>query len=148
MRRLLLTTAAALVGLVAWTAVVVMGALYGWWHRPLAPRGDVRAFFQAAAAKTEAERKGNVVLVLLDRNSVAGSHYTSAGAPVDGDTLFQVASLSKGVTAWGVMALVEEGRLAPLTHRVAVELGTGPTRDPAWTIDEMLSSRGRGSRRT
>lgn len=44
--------------------------------------------------------------------------------------------------------LLEDGHLAPLTHRVAVELGTVPTRDPAWTLDEMSSSRGRGSRRT
>ncbi|HXC55004.1 MAG TPA: serine hydrolase domain-containing protein [Rhizomicrobium sp.] len=32
-------------------------------------------------------------------------------APVDRDTLFQVASMSKWLTAWGVMTLVESGRI-------------------------------------
>ncbi len=33
------------------------------------------------------------------------------GVPVIGDTVFQVASISKAVTSWGVMKLVENGRL-------------------------------------
>jgi CubicO group peptidase (beta-lactamase class C family) len=36
---------------------------------------------------------------------------TERGAPVTPETVFQVASLSKTVAAWGVMHLVEEGRL-------------------------------------
>ncbi|MCK4471523.1 MAG: beta-lactamase family protein [Anaerolineae bacterium] len=33
------------------------------------------------------------------------------GTPVTAETVFQVASISKSVTAWGVMRLVEEGRI-------------------------------------
>jgi CubicO group peptidase (beta-lactamase class C family) len=33
------------------------------------------------------------------------------GVPVTGDTVFQVASISKAVTSWGVMKLVEDGQL-------------------------------------
>lgn len=33
------------------------------------------------------------------------------GIPVTGDTVFQVASISKAVTSWGVMRLVEKGQL-------------------------------------
>lgn len=33
------------------------------------------------------------------------------GRPIDSNTIFQVASCSKSVTAWGVMKLVEEGKL-------------------------------------
>jgi CubicO group peptidase (beta-lactamase class C family) len=50
-------------------------------------------------------------LVLIEEGSVVGAHVQSVGAPVSGDDLFQVASLSKWVAAWGVMRLVEEGRL-------------------------------------
>jgi len=34
------------------------------------------------------------------------------GAPVTADTVFQAASVSKSVTAWGIMRLVQDGRLA------------------------------------
>jgi len=43
----------------------------------------------------------------------------ASGAPVTTETTFQVASLSKSITAWGVMRLVEEGKIdldAPVTH--------------------------------
>jgi CubicO group peptidase (beta-lactamase class C family) len=40
-----------------------------------------------------------------------GQADTAAGTPVTADTVFQVASLSKSVSAWGVMHLVEQGRL-------------------------------------
>ncbi len=36
---------------------------------------------------------------------------TSRGAPMTGHTVFQVASLAKSVTAWGVMTLVDAGRI-------------------------------------
>lgn len=35
----------------------------------------------------------------------------TTGAPVTSETTFQVASLSKSITAWGVMRLVEEGKI-------------------------------------
>ena len=38
-------------------------------------------------------------------------HFVSVGEPVNRDTLFQVASLSKWITALGVMVLLEEGKL-------------------------------------
>ena len=41
----------------------------------------------------------------------AGAADRGSGAAVGRDTVFQVASLSKPVTALGVMLLVEEGRL-------------------------------------
>lgn len=83
----------------------------GWFQAPLAPRGDVAAFANAAKARIDAESRGNAVLLLLDDGRVVAEHTYSIGAPVDHDTLFQVASLSKWITAYGVMALVEDGRL-------------------------------------
>jgi CubicO group peptidase (beta-lactamase class C family) len=91
--------------------MIATGVLQGWSHRPLAPRGDTSAFVTAAVARIEHENAGNAAFVLLDDGRVVAEHFQSIGEPVDRDTLFQVASLSKWVTAWGVMTLVDEGRI-------------------------------------
>ena len=97
--------------LLLWTAVGGAGLLEGWWRSPLAPRGDTRAFMDAISEEIEAKRAGNVACALVEAGSVYDEHMSSVGKPVDRDTVFQVASLSKCVTAWGVMALVEQGRV-------------------------------------
>ncbi len=107
LRSLLLGIAGAIV----WVMLVVSATLGGWFREPLAPHGDTRAFAEAARDYLEAHNQGNLAYRLLSRARVIDEHYLSVGAPVDADTLFQVASLSKWVTAWGVLALVEEGRI-------------------------------------
>jgi CubicO group peptidase (beta-lactamase class C family) len=97
--------------LIGWTALIGVGVVQGWSHRPLAPRGETSAFATAALARIESENTGNAAFVLLDDGRVVAEHFQSIGEPVDRDTLFQVASLSKWVTAWGVMTLVDEGRI-------------------------------------
>jgi CubicO group peptidase (beta-lactamase class C family) len=94
-----------------WAALVTAATVEGWGRRPLAPRGDARAFLDAASALVDAQQRGNAVLALLEDGAVFGEHSVSVGDPVDRDTVFQVASLSKWITAWGVLALVEDGRL-------------------------------------
>lgn len=108
MLRILLLT---IVALFAWAALVVTGTLEGWWRRPLAPAGNIEAFRAAATAKIDAEHKGNAALALLANGQVVATHFVSRGKPVDRDSRFQVASMSKWITAWGVMTLVEAGKL-------------------------------------
>lgn len=107
LRTLLLTVLA----LLAWAAFVVTGTLEGWWRQPLAPFGNTNAFRAAAIAKIDQEHKGNVAFALLENGRIVATHFVSAGRPVDGDSRFQVASMSKWITAWGVMTLVEAGKL-------------------------------------
>jgi len=111
MRRLIRFVLATLGLLVLWTAVVGIGLLEGWWRSPLVPRGDTQAFMNALVRELETTRAGNVGLALIEHGAVHAEHMSSVGEPVDRDTVFQVASLSKWITAWGVMALVEQGRL-------------------------------------
>ena len=111
MGRVSLIVLCTVVALVVWTAILVAGALEGWWRRPLAPSGDARAFMDAAIAEIDKTRRGNVAFVLIEDGKVFDEHFTSVGQPVDRDTLFQVASMSKWITAWGVMTLVEAGTL-------------------------------------
>src|SRR6185503_4395470 len=111
MRRLIRFVLATLGLLVLWTAVVGIGLLEGWWRSPLVPRSDTQAFMNALVREVETTRAGNVGLALIEHGAVHAEHMSSVGEPVDRDTVFQVASLSKWITAWGVMALVEQGRL-------------------------------------
>lgn len=96
-------------GLVA--AVIVVGTLEGWWRKPLAPAGDIAAFAAAATARIKAESKGNAAFILIKGGKPVAEVFVSKGAPVDRDTQFQVASLSKWSAALGVMTLVEQGIL-------------------------------------
>lgn len=54
---------------------------------------------------------GALAVIVIEDGQVAGSHFQSSGEPVNGDTRFQMASVSKWVTAWVVLKLVEQGRL-------------------------------------
>ncbi|UPT62517.1 MAG: beta-lactamase family protein [Hyphomonadaceae bacterium JAD_PAG50586_4] len=87
--------------MIGWTALIGVGVVQGWSHRPLAPRGETSAFTTAALARIESEDAGNAAFVLLDDGRVVSEHFQSIGEPLNRDTLFQVASLSKWVTAWG-----------------------------------------------
>lgn len=111
MGRALLIIVGALVALVLWAGLVAIGAREGWLKPMPAARGDVAGFMRWAEDRCAADARGNVAIVLLEGGDVAQSFFASQGRPVDADTLFQVASLSKWLTAWGVMTLVEEGRI-------------------------------------
>ncbi|MCA9511903.1 MAG: beta-lactamase family protein [Myxococcales bacterium] len=97
---------------IAWIAAVVIGSLEGGCRAPLAPRGDFAAFAEAAHAHVGAECRGNAVVLLIEDGVVRDEYACSVGEPVDRDSVFQVASLSKWISAWGVMALVDSGRVA------------------------------------
>jgi len=97
--------------LLLWNLLVFVGISEGWWQRPLAARGDTAAFMDAATQRIDSRNRGNAVLALIDRAAVHGVHAASVGEAVDVDTVFQTASLSKWLTAWGVMALVQQGKL-------------------------------------
>jgi CubicO group peptidase (beta-lactamase class C family) len=96
---------------ILWAAVLYVGTLEGWWKQPLAPRGNTDRFVQAARQFVDSANAGNAVFALIENGSVHGVHAVSVGEAVDVNTVFQTASLSKWISAWGVMALVEERRL-------------------------------------
>jgi CubicO group peptidase (beta-lactamase class C family) len=111
MGRLFRIILAGAVALALWAAFVAVGAREGWWRPMPAPQGDTAAFMRWAQERYAAQTHGNIAIVLLDNGEVAQSYYASHGRAVDADSLFQVASLSKWLTAWGVMTLAEQGRI-------------------------------------
>ncbi|MFP6617598.1 MAG: serine hydrolase domain-containing protein [Candidatus Hydrogenedentota bacterium] len=65
----------------------------------------------ATVEHIEANLHGNVAFVLLEDGEIFDEYFASVGDPVDRDTVFQVASLSKWITAWGIMTLIDDGTL-------------------------------------
>ena len=101
MRRVSFIVLSTILALAVWTGILIAGAVAGWWRQPLAPSGHTRAFMDAAIAEIDKNRRGNVAFVLIESGKVFDEHFTSVGQAVDRDTLFQVASMSKWITAWG-----------------------------------------------
>lgn len=99
------------VAIVVWTGVAGYGAIAGWWLRPIAPRGDTQAFLQGATAMANAQSKGDFALVLLRQGAVVAEQYTPSIDPVDRDTRFPLASMSKWFTAYAVLQLAQAGRV-------------------------------------
>lgn len=130
-------------GSLLWAALVLAGTIEGWWRTPLAPPGDTRAFVAAATARIDKEYKGNVAFTLIERGHVVATHFVSKGKPVAGNTRFQVASLSKWITAWGVMTLVETGKLdldAPVSRYLKRwQLPPSKFNNDAVTVRRLLS---------
>ncbi len=119
MIKYLLLALAALAAAAAWVTLVFVGASEGWGRKALTGGETPDAFLQAAGEAIDSENVGNVALVLIEQGEVAGYTYASVGEPVDGSSVFQVASLSKWLTAWGVMVLVEDGLIdldAPVSN--------------------------------
>lgn len=139
MRRVLI----AVVAIAGWTGIAGYGAIQGWWLRPIAPRGDTPAFMQAVTALAQAQSKGNLALVLLRQGAVYSEQYTPSIDPVDRDTRFPLASMSKWLTAYGVLQLVQAGRLeldAPISNYLTQwQLPAGPFDAQQVTIRRLLS---------
>lgn len=141
--RWLLLALAAIPAMAIWATVVFLGTANGWWRTALAPAGDTAAFVAAVAGRLDAEHRGNAAFRLLDDGRVAGEHYVSVGEPVAADTRFQMASVSKWLTAWAVMTLVESGAVdldAPVsTYLSRWQLPEGPFDNAGVTIRRLLS---------
>lgn len=94
-----------------WSTLIIGGALFGWWRRPLTSSEDPRAFLQAAVPLIEAGNRANTALILIDNGAVAAEYYSATADSIDRNTVFATASLSKWIAALAVMKLVEHGKL-------------------------------------
>lgn len=102
--------ACGLGAMLAWTALVGYGVLAGWWHHGLARSGDTPAFMAAVRTMVSSEPHGGVAVALLTRGQAADEYYKGVDA-VDRETVFPVASMSKWITAVGVMQLARDGKI-------------------------------------
>src|SRR5688572_1588182 len=105
----------------AFLVVIVVFVEANWFAAPPVVRGDVKSIENHLVGQirdaADNKRLGGAGLVLIQGNKIVAKHgfgtaNAETGAAVDPDqTLFRVASVSKAVTAWGVMKLVEERKI-------------------------------------
>lgn len=111
MKRIIIYITSTLVLLGLWAAIVLWGTVQGVWHEPIAEEQPVEAFLSAAEEKTKNELVGNMAMAVIKGGELKKDYYFSSGKAVDQKTVFQVASLSKWISAMGIMKLVEDGKL-------------------------------------
>ncbi|RGP39708.1 Serine-type D-Ala-D-Ala carboxypeptidase [Altererythrobacter insulae] len=119
MKRVLKYTLSMFAVIASWGALIFVGLDQGWGHNRLAAENDTLGFIEAARAHAEGDLQGNLAFILIEDGQEADGFFLSRGGKVDRDSIFQVASLGKWLTAWGVLALVEEGRVdldAPVSN--------------------------------
>ncbi|MEO1041645.1 MAG: serine hydrolase domain-containing protein [Pseudomonadota bacterium] len=111
MRKTLITVFGTLIGFVLWSVLVFIGMSEGWDKSPITSSDAPESFIEAAQNIVDNEHVGNLSFILIEDGNISGQFYRSSGRPVDGSSVYQVASLGKWLTAWGVMALVEDGSI-------------------------------------
>jgi CubicO group peptidase (beta-lactamase class C family) len=111
MKRLTKYTLSVLLLSVVWAGLVFYGALNGWWHQAITTKKDSAAFVEAVNEKVKNEFVGNFAMALIQNGKVEKEIFYSHNKPVDRNTLFLVSSLSKFVSAVGIMKLTEMGKI-------------------------------------
>lgn len=125
----------ALVLICLWVATALFGGLEGWWLNAVAPQGDNQAFIAAIKDRvkqnTQNDNAANIAWVLIDQGKVVDEGFVPTKSDsnakhtntventginnnaIDSNTLFPAASLSKFITAYAVLKLVDTGKITP-----------------------------------
>ncbi len=97
--------------LLIWTAFVGYGFIDGFLLKPITSQNTSEAFIEATKEKIKEEFVGNLAMTLIENGEVSKDFFYTIDQPVDKNTVFQVASVSKWVTSFGIMKLVEQGKV-------------------------------------
>ena len=111
MIRILVLSIVTLIAVLTWNVAVFFAFSEGWLKSPIVDSASPAAFVEATEKQVAEEHVGNFSMILIEGGANEGSYFISNGEPVDGSSVYQVASLGKWITAWGVMALVEDGAI-------------------------------------
>jgi len=74
-------------------------------------KSESQDFLDSVEVKINQEYVGSFAFALINDGNVEDEIFHSEGKKIDRNTVFQVASLSKWISAFGVMKLVEDGKL-------------------------------------
>ncbi|WOF74630.1 serine hydrolase [Parvibaculaceae bacterium PLY_AMNH_Bact1] len=106
------------------------------------------AFDEFVEQQVEVHKVAGGAIAIIEQGTIThesafGLRSTETSAPVSPDTVFQAASISKAVTAWGVMRLVQEGHVeldAPVSkYLTRWHLPPSPFDEDEVTIRRVLS---------
>jgi CubicO group peptidase (beta-lactamase class C family) len=129
--------------LILWAGAIFLGTVNGWFHGRIAKQQTSPSFLAATEKEIGKQFTGNFAMATFKGGIVEEEKFHSAGKPVDRNTVFQVSSLSKWISAFGVMTLVEAGKLdldAPVSkYLTRWQLPPGKFDNEAVTIRRLLS---------
>ncbi|MGO3183891.1 MAG: serine hydrolase domain-containing protein [Aequorivita sp.] len=94
-----------------WTAFIGYGFIDGFLLKPITSENTSDAFIQAAKEKIDDEFVGNFAMTLIENGKISKNFFYSIDKPINENTVFPVASISKWITSFGILKLVEQGKL-------------------------------------
>lgn len=94
-----------------WTAFIGYGFMNGFLLKPITSEKNSEAFIEAVNEKINEEFVGNFAMTLIENGKISENFFYSTDQPVNENTVFPVASISKWVTSFGVLKLVEQNKL-------------------------------------
>jgi CubicO group peptidase (beta-lactamase class C family) len=143
MKKIITCVLVAVLIMILWTGVVFLGTIDGWFHSPIARQSTPQSFLSAIEKEIDKQFVGNFAMAIIKDGKIECEKFHSAGRPVDRNTVFQVASLSKWISAFGIMKLVEEGKLdldAPVSkYLTRWQLPPGKFNNEKVTVRRLLS---------
>lgn len=98
-----------------WCGFAFFGGLQGWWLSPVANNAD--DFHHYATHHIDTHNKGSAAFVLINNGQLHANYFSSPHKEINEHTVFAAASMSKLLTAIGVMQLANEGKI-DLSHSV------------------------------
>jgi CubicO group peptidase (beta-lactamase class C family) len=126
-----------------WIWVTFQATVGGWYHHPIADQPTSQAFRKAADIEIDKQFTGNFAMAVMSEGKIEYEKFYSAGRPVNRNTVFQVASLSKWVSAFGIMKLIEDGKIdldASVSHYLTRwKLPPSEFNNEAVTVRRLLS---------
>jgi len=111
MKRFFKYTLSTIILIFIWILIIFIGLDKGWWHTPFTEQNDPNRFSESIHEELKNEFVGNLAVALVKDGKIVKESFYSRNNKVTKNTVFQVASLSKFVSAIGVMRLVQEGKL-------------------------------------
>jgi CubicO group peptidase (beta-lactamase class C family) len=143
MKKLLLYILCAIFAMIVWAGAVFLATVDGWLHTPIAKQNTSQSFQSAVEKELDRQFVGNFAMAIFKEGIVEYEKFHSAGKLVDRNTVFQVSSLSKWISAFGIMKLVEDDKLdldAPVSkYLTRWQLPDSEFNNEAVTIRRLLS---------
>ncbi len=142
-KRILKYLAITITALILWIFIIVSGTMNGWFHTPITKDSNTESYMNAVQEEINLQFVGNYAMAIIKEGKVETEKFHTAGKTVDRNTVFQVASLSKWVSAFGIMKLVEDGVLdldAPVsTYLTRWQLPPSEFDNDKVTVRKLLS---------
>lgn len=140
---ILLYIVSVVVVMLLWAGVVFLGTVHGWFHQPIAKLNTSQSFLEAVDSELDKQFVGNFAMTIISGGNVEQEKFYLVGKPVDRNTIFQISSLSKWISAVGIMKLVDDGRIdldAPINKYLSRwQLPPGEFNNEEVTVRRLLS---------